>query len=134
MRVCKVPCRPVRSRAILSIMLSSIRHRLIALAVAFALANSLAPAMANVVPQDTSSVMTMADGMMNCDQHMPMQHHQMPCDNSSTCLGMLGCTTVAVLPPIAFVSVNYSTFEPSWSAQREPDDGSLLPALPPPIV
>jgi hypothetical protein len=115
-------------------MLNSIRHRLIALVVTFSLAISLSPAMASSMPQDMSPGMTLANGMMNCDQQLPMPDRHMPCDNSATCLGMLGCATAAVLPPMAFVPVNFLAFEPSWSPQREPDEVSMAPALPPPIV
>jgi hypothetical protein len=77
--------------------------------------------------------MQMMDGMdMHCDQPMP-DHHQMPCDDGSTCLGMLGCATAAVLPP-AVVPADFRLLKSSWPPQGSLDGLFLRPAIPPPIA
>jgi hypothetical protein len=115
-------------------MLNGFHHKVLAFLLTLALFTSLAPRIVNAAPAEPSSAVTMMDGMMmNCDQPMPTPDHQMPCDDGSTCLGMLGCATAAVLPP-AVMPVDFVLLESSWPPQAGLDGLFLRPALPPPIV
>jgi hypothetical protein len=111
-------------------MLHGFHHKAFVFLLTLALFTSLAPRIVNAAPAE--STMTMMDGMMmNCDQ--PMSDHQMPCDDGSTCLGMLGCAMAAVLPP-AVMPAYFVLLESSWPPQAGLDGLFLRPALPPPIA
>jgi hypothetical protein len=116
-------------------MLHGLHHKAWAFLLVLALFASLAPRIANAAPAEP--VMTMTDGkMMNCDQPMPDHQtpgHQMPCDDGSTCLGMLGCAVAAILPPAVRPS-DFVLLESSWPPQADLDGLFLRPALPPPIA
>jgi hypothetical protein len=115
-------------------MLHGFHHKAFVFLLTLALFTSLAPRIANAAPAE--SAMTMMDGMMNCDQPTSdhqMPSHQMPCDDGSTCLGMLGCATAAVLPP-AVMPAYFVLLESSWPPQAALYGLFLRPALPPPIA
>lgn len=116
-------------------MLHGFHHKALAFLLTLALFTSLAPGIANAAPAEPSSAMMMMDGkMMNCDQPMPApDHHQMPCDDGSTCLGMLGCAVTTILPP-AVMPVDFVLLKSSWPPQADLDGLFLRPALPPPIA
>jgi len=114
-------------------MLHGFHHKALVFLLTLALFASLAPGMVNAAPAESSPAMMMMDGkMMNCDQPAP-DHHQMPCDDSSTCLGMLGCAMAAILPP-AVRPADFVLLESSWPPQADLDGLFLRPALPPPIA
>lgn len=114
--------------------MSFVRRKITALLVALALLVGIAPTLATAAPERTSAAMTMMDGMMNCDQQMPAKDRHMPCDDNSTCLGMLGCAMAAMPMPATSGPAGFTAFKPSWSPQREPDAVTARPALPPPIA
>ena len=116
-------------------MLHGFHHKALAFLLTLALFTSLATSIVNAAPAEpSSSMMMMMDGMMmNCDQPMPAPDHKMPCDDGSTCLGMLGCATAAVLSP-AVMPADFRSLESSWPPQADLDGLFLRPALPPPIA
>lgn len=128
-----------RARAILRAMLKLLRNRITALAMALVLAVSLTPGMVNAAPSAGKSSMAEhmdmpMDGMMHCDQDMPSQDHQMPCDDGSACLGMLGCAVAAMLSPAAVAPADFHVLESSWPPRAALDGLTQPPALPPPIA
>ena len=109
-------------------------HKIMAFLLALALLAGVAPRSVIAAPAEKSSMMVM-DGMaMHCDENMPAQDHQMPCDNGATCLGMLGCATAAVPSVASVMPADFRVLESTWPPQAA--WGGLVdpPALPPPIV
>jgi hypothetical protein len=114
-------------------MLRLFSTRKLAILLALALFASLAPKTADATPKAVSSAMAMDGMMMNCHEQMPMPDHKMPCDDRSTCLGMLGCAMLA-LPPVTVAPAEFLFLQSSWPPQAALDGLVRRPALPPPIV
>lgn len=120
-------------------MLSFVRRKLTAVLVALALVTSMAPAMANAMPAGSQKAsmdmaMSMSDGGKHCDQQMPMPDHKTPCNDSTTCLGMLGCVAPTALAPAAVAPIAALDFHSFWPPQPALGGLTRQPALPPPIV
>jgi hypothetical protein len=111
-------------------------RRFISLLIALAVFVGSAPMMAAAKPSASSmSSMVMKDGAMPCNDARPMSKHQMPCDDMSNCLGMLGCATSPTFSQsAAAVSLKFHALEPFWGLQSDYNGISVLPALPPPIL
>ena len=110
-------------------------HKVLTFLLALALLAGIAPRSVIAAPADTSSSMMMMDGMlMHCDESMPAQDHQMPCDDGATCLGMLGCATAAVASAASVMPADFRVLESSWPPQAALDGLVDRPALPPPIA
>lgn len=117
-------------------MRNCFHHRALAFLLALALFAALAPKSVNAAPVQSSSSMTMMmDGTtMHCDEHMPAQNHQKPCDNGATCLGMLGCAMADLQSQAAVTQAGYRVQESSWPLQAALVGLVHPPALPPPIA
>lgn len=105
----------------------------VALLVAVTVIGGLAMMPAGAAPVAHDAAMA-AEGDMHCGQSAPMPEPSAPCDQGTTCIGMLGCAAQLPLPTVAALPTIGAQLQSVWPPTIAPDGLARQPALPPPIV